>query len=306
MRIIIIVITFLFIRTGFVYSQTPLPDCAAAIFDTGTTLVCQYYYPDPSWVLPIPPSDQRVIVYWGEGDARNFNGELTSFLNIWGGWSIIKPDVPTQPNYRPEGGLLVILDGNVCKYKYNGPDADNDHVFVLDEEIEFSLFDGISNQCTEENFTCLFDYLVPETKSYFHNKYNCKVWSGECGGDLYGNGLTGTMMIGTDIVSMPEIWSTVTKGIIADRARIFPLPWSINCFSVAQSADSSLYDLDKLQSFIKENGHLPGTPSGEEIEAAGDIDIHAVNLDQQEKIEMLYKHVSDLENKIEVAKRNRN
>jgi len=58
-----------------------------------------------------------------------------------------------------------------------------------------------------------------------------------------------------------------------------------------------LKTLTETETFISENGHLPGVPSGEEIQKDG-LDIGEMQKIQMEKIEELYLHVIELEKKI--------
>lgn len=312
MRIILFIIALVSIKYESINCQPtpiPLPDCPAAVFDKNHRLSLRYYYPEHNFTTPIPPDDNRIIVYYGDGDYRNFNGEIFSFLNFNGGWAILEPQLNTNPYSLPEDGLLIIFNENICKYRFEGYDDYWDtEVFLLDEHIEFSLFEGLSNECTEDNFTCLYNFLVPNTKSYFYNKLDCKIWSGPCGisgpGSITVAHREGNLMIGGEPPT-PSAFSTVTKGIIADRVNVGAgIIVGINCNdAVLLKYDNFQYPLDSIQNFIQKYGHLPGSPSGAEIESSGGFDVHSVNLDQQEKIELLYKHVAELENQIEEAKK---
>ncbi|MBV7441191.1 hypothetical protein KRX57_07140 [Weeksellaceae bacterium TAE3-ERU29] len=64
-------------------------------------------------------------------------------------------------------------------------------------------------------------------------------------------------------------------------------------------AGYSFKNLDQVENFVKENGHLPGYTSAKEIKAQGYIDIMDTQLINVEKIEELYLHTIEQEKKIQ-------
>ena len=66
--------------------------------------------------------------------------------------------------------------------------------------------------------------------------------------------------------------------------------------------DYPLMPLDKLQSYITENHHLPGIKSASEYEALGRINLGELNGKLLEKVEELTLYVLELKNEIEIMK----
>lgn len=62
--------------------------------------------------------------------------------------------------------------------------------------------------------------------------------------------------------------------------------------------DYQLKSLKEVQAFIKENGHLPGVPSEKEIVENG-LDLNDQSMWQQEKIEELFLHMIEMDEKME-------
>ncbi len=56
--------------------------------------------------------------------------------------------------------------------------------------------------------------------------------------------------------------------------------------------------LDFIENFTKENGHLPGYPSYEEVKAKDEVNLSQQSMTNQEKIEELFLHVIELNKKI--------
>ena len=62
--------------------------------------------------------------------------------------------------------------------------------------------------------------------------------------------------------------------------------------------------LDQVENFINKNGHLPNTPSAEEIQNEG-LELGKITTIQQEKIEKLFLHLIEMEKRItELEKEN--
>lgn len=56
-----------------------------------------------------------------------------------------------------------------------------------------------------------------------------------------------------------------------------------------------LTPLAEVEQFIEENGHLHNTPSAEALEQSGGIELGAITVNQQEKIEELFLHLIELD-----------
>ncbi|MGD1847296.1 MAG: hypothetical protein ACFB10_18045, partial [Salibacteraceae bacterium] len=75
----------------------------------------------------------------------------------------------------------------------------------------------------------------------------------------------------------------VKDGIITERVKVeLVVNWADYVFE----DDYELLPLPEVESFIEENGHLPGVPSAEEVESEG-IDVAAMDAKLLEKIEEL-------------------
>jgi TolA-binding protein len=62
--------------------------------------------------------------------------------------------------------------------------------------------------------------------------------------------------------------------------------------------------LEKVEDFINKKGHLPNTPSAEEIQNEG-LELGKITTNQQEKIEELFLHLIEMEKRIsELEKEN--
>ncbi|MEL6970951.1 MAG: hypothetical protein AAFO02_12355, partial [Bacteroidota bacterium] len=85
----------------------------------------------------------------------------------------------------------------------------------------------------------------------------------------------------------------VEGGILTKEVRVREL-WADYVFE----ADYDLLSLTQVEEFIDENGHLPNTPSAEQVEAQG-LDLGAATVNQQEKIEELYLHLITLNKRLE-------
>lgn len=85
----------------------------------------------------------------------------------------------------------------------------------------------------------------------------------------------------------------VEGGILTKEVRVRDV-WADYVFE----SDYDLLSLTQVEAFIDENGHLPNTPSAEDVEAQG-INVGAATVNQQEKIEELYLHLIALNKRLE-------
>ena len=65
--------------------------------------------------------------------------------------------------------------------------------------------------------------------------------------------------------------------------------------------DYPLLPLETIENYIKTNGHLPNVPSAQEIENSG-MELKAMTLNQQARIEELFLYVLQLNKEIETLK----
>ena len=85
----------------------------------------------------------------------------------------------------------------------------------------------------------------------------------------------------------------VKGGILTEEVRV-RTGWADYVFE----EDYSLKSLAQVESYIKENGHLPNVPSAATVEEEG-IEIGDITRVQQEKIEELFLHLIELDKKFE-------
>ena len=62
--------------------------------------------------------------------------------------------------------------------------------------------------------------------------------------------------------------------------------------------DYDLQSLEEVEAHIAENGHLPNTPSAQEIENGG-LQLGAATVNQQEKIEELFLYLIEMNKELE-------
>jgi len=114
----------------------------------------------------------------------------------------------------------------------------------------------------------------------------------------------GKVSIGTD--DTPDFASSsqnylfyVNGGILSKEVKV-RTDWVDYVFE----KDYSLLPLEKVENFINKNGHLPNTPSAEEIQNEG-LELGKITTIQQEKIEELFLHLIEMEKRItELEKEN--
>ncbi len=84
----------------------------------------------------------------------------------------------------------------------------------------------------------------------------------------------------------------VEGGILTKEIRV-RTTWSDYVFE----KDYNLLPLERVESYIKENGHLHYTPSGKSIEENG-LELGSMMANQQEKIEEVYLHLIEMNKKL--------
>ena len=110
----------------------------------------------------------------------------------------------------------------------------------------------------------------------------------------------GKFVIG-NIATSGDYGLYVEKGILADKLSVgghictnsLRITASSCWADYVFSKDYQLMPLEKVESFIQENQHLPNVPSANEIENNG-IDVEMVTVSQQEKIEELFLHLIEM------------
>ncbi len=107
----------------------------------------------------------------------------------------------------------------------------------------------------------------------------------------------GKVSIGTDdtpdfATSNQRYLFYVNGGILSKEVKV-RTDWADYVFE----KDYSLLPLDQVENFINKNGHLPNTPSAEEIQANG-LELGKITTNQQEKIEELFLHLIEMEKRL--------
>ncbi len=84
---------------------------------------------------------------------------------------------------------------------------------------------------------------------------------------------------------------TVKNGIITDKLKVTNLGWADYVFE----NDYPLMPLDEVEAYIAKYNHLPDTPGGKEVAAAGSFELGETTINQQVKIEEIFLHLIELE-----------
>jgi hypothetical protein len=113
---------------------------------------------------------------------------------------------------------------------------------------------------------------------------------------------TGKVVIGGSSVSTPGTYKLyVEDGILTEKVKV-AIKTTLNWSDYVFAKDYKLKPLNEVASFIKENNHLPGVPSAEEVVKDG-IDVAAMDAKLLEKIEELTLYIIDLKNEVEKLKK---
>lgn len=114
----------------------------------------------------------------------------------------------------------------------------------------------------------------------------------------------GKFVIG-DIATSGDYGLYVEKGILAEKLSVgghlctnsLRITASSCWADYVFSDNYQLMSLEKVESFILQNEHLPNVPSASEIENNG-IDVEMITVSQQEKIEELFLHMIEMNKKM--------
>ncbi|MBN8679888.1 MAG: hypothetical protein J0M29_16795 [Chitinophagales bacterium] len=151
---------------------------------------------------------------------------------------------------------------------------------------------NLSSDCSPYFDECLYDLLGILAEAQY--SIPCQQWMtfGPC---TITNIITrhGKVAIGTD-KHAPNRSLTVKNGIITDKVKITNHGWADYVFD----KQYPLASLDRVESYIKRNGHLPGIPSGNSIESSGGFELGEVTILHQEKIEEIFLHLITIEKEI--------
>ncbi len=92
----------------------------------------------------------------------------------------------------------------------------------------------------------------------------------------------------------------VQTGILTEKVKV-ALSSSANWADFVFDKNYKLLSLPEVESYIKENKHLPGIPSADEVVANG-LDLAAMDAKLLQKIEELWLHVIELKKENELLK----
>jgi hypothetical protein len=122
-----------------------------------------------------------------------------------------------------------------------------------------------------------------------------------------GNGnlsVQGTTVMGN--VSTPAGYKLyVEQGILTEKVKV-AIKNSGNWADHVFTADYKLQPLDKVETFIKNNNHLPGVPSAQQLVNDGGVDVSSMLAKQMEKIEELTLYIIEMNKKIEKLEKENN
>ncbi len=105
----------------------------------------------------------------------------------------------------------------------------------------------------------------------------------------------GAVSIGT-ATAAPNFALTVKNGIITDRLKVTNTGWADYVFE----KDYDLMPLEEVAAYIAKYHHLPGTPSGKEVETNGSFELGETTINHQVKIEEIFLHLIQLEEETKV------
>lgn len=99
--------------------------------------------------------------------------------------------------------------------------------------------------------------------------------------------VNGNMLVGDPLTALPAGYKLyVDDGILTEKVKV-ALSGSQDWADYVFANDYQLKPLAEVETFIKENKHLPGVPSAEQLVKEGGIDVNQMFAKQMEKIEEL-------------------
>ncbi len=111
--------------------------------------------------------------------------------------------------------------------------------------------------------------------------------------NMEGMNRPGKVAIGTEH-DAPNKALTVKNGIITDKVKITNIGWADHVFD----SNYPLASLETVDAYLSKYGHLPGIPSGENIESSGGFELGDVTVMHQEKIEEIFLYLIALDEEI--------
>ena len=124
---------------------------------------------------------------------------------------------------------------------------------------------------------------------------NCFQWESTCStnSDVFRTGKVG---IGTNTV--PSSATLGVKGGIVTNLITVELCETQGWCDYVFEPDYHLLSLKEVNDCIQEAGHLPNTPSAQEIESEGGFELKSIKLNHQEKIEEIFLHLIQIQKRV--------
>lgn len=166
-----------------------------------------------------------------------------------------------------------------------------------------------SSELGSTNGTLYFGDVVSASQPYgkwgieyvssVEDGYGLNFWKPAVSGQMFGNYFlflsdSGNVGIGT---KNPQAKLAVNGDLLAKEIRvsIASTDWPDYVFS----DDYNKISLDELELYIKENGHLPGVPSAQEIDEVGSVNLGEMNVILLQKIEEMTLKLIEMEKLID-------
>jgi hypothetical protein len=194
------------------------------------------------------------------------------------------------------GSALLMFDGLVCQYAggqlLSPPPCTPFGNYYTPGDVCAEYFEN----CASKLMSVLFEKST---------ELPCRQWkeksSSTCGTGTYiyrpGKVSIGTTKQAPNSSSGGKASLSVKNGVITDKVKVKMCDyWCDYVFDPGYT----LRSLPQTEAYIRENGHLPGMPSGGEIEAEGAFELGEITRLQQEKIEEMYLHLIALQKEVEV------
>jgi|GEM_PF-3380059 len=261
-----IVIAFLAVSIKSSSAQTTCPECPKTIVIAAPGIVQLFFG------VPMLNWDGHATFF---DDQGSLIGSYTG-VSIINGSTIWEFDVPPSFCCEPFTGTITMLGKNcqMVQGVFQSCAAGNECSALLND-CQVEIFDLIGN----------------------HRPYCslCKQWLGVCN-TLSTITHSGKVGIGTNSVN-PGFNLAVAGGIVTDLIKVELCEKGAWCdYVFGENYDlASLYE---VVDFIKKFGHLPNTPTAQEIEKEGGFELKSVKLNQQEKIEEIFLHLIEINGQV--------
>ena len=152
---------------------------------------------------------------------------------------------------------------------------------------------GFLEHCQEE----IEDFVIKNLHKI--EDTGCQKWEGVCNteGSIKRFGKVG---IGTSTI--PSGFDLAVKNGIVTSAVTVKLCNAGDWCDYVFEEDYVLRPLEEVDSFIDENGHLPGMPSAATLEKEGGFELRAIKISQLEKLEEAYLYTLDVKKRVDELK----